>query len=41
MDNSNSRGKLIYEGIALKSIRTFFNNHVAISSVSDKELTRK
>ncbi len=40
MNNSSTRGQLIYEGLALNSVRTFLGDKVAISAVSFADLKK-
>lgn len=40
MENSNHKETLIFEGIALSSIKTFFDGKLAISSVSNEDLIK-
>ena len=40
MNNSNTKGQLIYEGLALNSVRNFLGDRVAISAVSFTDLKK-
>ena len=38
MNNSNTKGQIVYEGLALNSVKTFLNDRVAIATVSHDDL---
>ncbi len=40
MNNSNTKGQLVYEGLALNSIKTFLGDRVAVASVSYDDLQK-